>query len=279
LRNQKKKMLKLPIKSFSLEIDSGKPSTSSSSTNNNNSTTIFDSPSTKAKKYMGGLQLTPLMSKLTLLAMNENENLASSFTNTNVDMTPSYYDTPVDNANKSLFSRIAKVDEENIELQQSSEMKRVDLFIIGHQNMSLLVLADENLCNQQMVQQMFEITVNRLSRLEQKLNDVINVTVDLKANDYSFVEFDKSWHVLQRGGSYDLQSTLLMHDNFTDNRNVSDIIVRTNDSIIYGHNSGESEVYYQHAAKQQNGFPAPSEFTIISQAKRKLERDQSVVLF
>lgn len=284
MRNQKKKLLKLPIKSFSLDLssDTGKPSTSKAAAIE---TSIFDSPSTKTKKNMGGLQLTPLMSKLTLLAMNENENFSSGFSSFDLP-TPNYYDTPTDNTNRTLFNRLSKVDEEkhdehttNDVNEHSNEMKRVDLLVIGHQNMTLMVIAYENLCDELMVQQMFEICVNRLTRLESKLNEVINVTVDLKASEYSFMTFDHNWNVLQRSGTYDQQTAILIHDNFTTNKNISDVIVRTNDSLIYGHNSGGLEVFYQHPAKQQSGFLAPSEFTIISQAKRKLERDQSIVLF
>lgn len=285
LRNQKKKMMRLPIKSFSLEMDSGKPSTNSAS----NNTSIFDSPSTKAKKYTGSLQLTPLMSKLTLLAMSENENFSSGFSSFDLP-TPNYYDTPIDNTNRTIFSRLSKVDEEKHEATdeaiESSEMKRVDLFVCGQQNMTLMVIADEDVMksDQQIVQAMFEICVNRLSRLEQKLNEIINVTVDLKASDYSFMNLDKQWDVVKRGGAWqqdDLQTLLLMHDNF-ENKNISDIIIRTNDSLLYGHNkSGESEIYYQQASQKQSsgGLPAPSDFTVISQAKRRLERDHSLVLF
>lgn len=288
LRNQKKKMMRLPIKSFSLEMDSGKPSTSSASVAST-STSIFDSPSTKTKKYMGSLQLTPLMSKLTLLAMSENENFSSGFSSFDLP-TPSYYDTPVDNTNRTLFNRLTKVEEEkpeaNDEDVETDEMKRVDLFVCGQQNMTLMVIADEGLMksDQQIVQSMFEICVNRLSRLEQKLNEIINVTVDLKASDYAFMNLDKQWDVLKRGGAWqqnDLQTLHLMHENFED-QNVSDIIIRTNDSVLYGHNkAGESEIYYQHASQKQSsgGLPAPSDFTIISQAKRRLERDHSLVLF
>jgi hypothetical protein len=293
LRNQKKKMLKLPIKSFSLDIGSSSsssaaPSTSSAAnTNKNTNTSIFDSPSTKTKKYMNGLQLTPLMSKLTILAMSENENFSSGFSSFDMP-TPNYYDTPIDNVNRSLFNRLSKVDEEKHEsthdddrdddVHFNSEMKRVDLLVCGQQNMALLVIAHENSCDHQMVQQMFEISLNRLNRLEQKLNDVMNVTVDLKASDYSFMTFDKQWNVMQRSGAYDAASTLLMHDIFAKNDKTSDIILKTNESIVYGHNSGDKEIFYQHATKQ-SGSLIPSEFTIISQAKRKLERDQSVVLF
>jgi hypothetical protein len=270
LRNQKKKMLKLPIKSFSLDVDS---STSSGPSNIN----IFDSPSSKRKL---GLQLTPLMSKLTLLAMNENEYLSNES-----QTTPNhYYETPVDSCNRNIFNRLAKVDEEEkCEVPNdsiNSEMKRVELFVHGEKNLTLMIAADENVFNEEIIQQLFDICVNRLSRLE-KLNDLINVTYDIKANDYSFVTIDKDWDVLQKsGGSYDLQSTSLMHDQFYENKNLTDIIIKTNDAVIYGHNNGSAEAFFQHPAKLQNGpFPAPSEFSIMSSAKRTLERDQSFVLF
>lgn len=287
LRNQKKKMMRLPIKSISLETDSGKPSTSASVSST--SASIFDSPSTKTKKYMGSLQLTPLMSKLTLLAMSENENFSSGFSSFELP-TPSYYDTPVDNPSRTLLNRLSKVDEERHEAVEedcdADEMKRVDLLVCGEKNMTLMILAEENLMksDQQIVQAMFEICVNRLSRLEQKLNEIINVTVDLKASDYSFMNLDKNWDILKRGGAWqqnDLQALLLMHDNF-ENKNISDIIIRTNDSVLYGHcKNDESEIYYQHASQKQSsgGLPAPSDFTIISHAKRRLERDHSLVLF
>lgn len=273
LRNQKKKMMRLPIKSISLETDSGKPSTSSGSIGSNAS--IFDSPSTKTKKYMGTLQLTPLMSKLTLLAMSENENFS------NFDLpTP----TPVEN---KTFNRLSKVDEEKHEdecFDESDKMRRVDFFVCGQQNMTLMVIANEDLMksDQQIVQSFFEICVNRLSRLEQKLNEIINVTVDLKASEYSFMNLDKQWDVLKRGGAWqqnDLQTILLMHDNFA-NKNISDIVIRSSDSLLYGHHKpGESEIFYQHAQKQSGGLPAPSDFNVLSQAKRRLERDHSLVLF
>lgn len=228
------------------------------------------------------------MSKLTLLAMSENENFSSGFSSFDLPTPNGYYDTPVDNTNRTLFNRLTKVEEEKHEEEvvETNEMRRVDLFVCGQQNMTLMVIAEEDLIksDQQIVQAMFEICVNRLSRLEQKLNEIINVTVDLKASDYSFMNLDKEWDVLKRGGAWqqnDLQALLLMHDNFT-NKSISDIIMKTNDSVIYGHNkSGESEIYYQHASQKQcsGGLPAPSDFTIISQAKRRLERDHSLVLF
>lgn len=71
----------------------------------------------------------------------------------------------------------------------------------------------------------------RLNRLEMKLNDIININLDNgdKSNDYSFINLDKKWEILKRGGGLqllDLQSLLLMHNNFAGNSKLSDIILR-----------------------------------------------------
>lgn len=261
----------------------GKASTSTSNTMQNTAS-IFDSPSTKTKKYMGGLQLTPLMSKLTMLAMSENENFSSSGFSSFDLPTPNYCDTPIDHANRTLMSRLTKVDESKVEstsdvVKESTEMKRVDLFVCGQQNMTLMVIVDEDTCDHPMVQSIFEICVNRLCRMEQRLNDINNVTVDLKASEYGFINLDKAWEVTKRSGAWqksDLQTLQLVHDHFS-NKNISDVIIRNTDSVVYGHNkSAECEIYYQHAASQSS---TTSDFMIVSQAKRRLERDHSLVLF
>lgn len=56
---------------------------------------------------------------------------------------------------------------------------------------------------------------------------------------------------------------------------------RTEDSVLYGYQSGETEVYFHQAAGRiSSGLPAPTDKmgTIIDSAKR-LERDHSLILF
>lgn len=224
----KKKMLKLPLKSLSLDLDPEKPSTSAAYV----PSSIFDSPSTRAKKYMGGLQLTPLMTKLTALAMSENENLL------NYDLpTPSSFysaETPVEGTSKMFLNRLNKAKEEkpDFNLGSESEVKRVTLFVCGQQNMTLMLLLDEKSnSNQQLIQRMFDLCVSHLNKLETKLNDIINVdNLENKTNsDYSFINFDKKWDILKRGGGWqidDLQSLLLIHNDFAENSKLSDIILR-----------------------------------------------------
>ncbi len=226
----KKKMLKLPLKSLSLDQDPEKPSTSAAYV----PSSIFDSPSTRTKKYMGGLQLTPLMTKLTALAMSENDNFSNYDPPT---PTSSYYsaDTPIDNnPNKMFLNRLNKAKEEKpeINLGSESEIKRVTLFVCGQQNMTLMLLLDEKSTNnQQLIQKMFDLCVSHLNKLETKLNDIINVdNLENKTNsDYSFINFDKKWDLLKRGGGWqinDLQSLLLIHNDFNENPRLSDIILR-----------------------------------------------------
>lgn len=221
----KKKMLKLPLKSLSLELDSDKPSTSSS---------IFDSPSTKTKKYMGGLQLTPLMTKLTALAISENDNFSSGFSSFDIP-TPSYYsaETPIENPAKLFMNRLNKAKDEKPENPGSlDELKRVTLFVCGQQNMTLMQLLDEKATNnQQLIQSMFDLCISHLSKLESKLNDIINVNnLENKASsDYSFINFDKKWDILKRGGAWqneDLQALLMLHSDFSKDSKISDFVLR-----------------------------------------------------
>ena len=229
--------------------------------------TVSETSKPKRNK-VGSIPLTPLMNKLSILA----ENTSDSFT-----------DTPNDSSNlisiieeKMLQTLIENAVEADL---NSSEMKRVELGVFNEKNMTLMVLAEESVFDQKMIQQMFELCLNRLSRLEQKLSDAMKVSVDLKANDYSFISLDKKWGLLQKSGNYDSQSTLLMMDHIRENKKLTDIVLRTADTVVYG-NAGNAgnKVFYQNSVKMQNGVPVPSEFNIISAAKRKLERDQSLIL-
>lgn len=56
---------------------------------------------------------------------------------------------------------------------------------------------------------------------------------------------------------------------------------RGDDSVIYGHQSIDSSVFYKQPAQFQNGLPPPADAmgTIFKHAKRQLERDHSLILF
>lgn len=136
VKNSRKKMLMLPLKSLTTEKEFVKPMATSGSL-------ILESPSL-SKNFMGNLQLTPLMSKLTLLAMTETEIHSSGFSSFDIQTpTTNYYsnlETPIDN---KFFSSRLKTEDDIVE-DESDEMVKVDLFICGQQNMSLILIMDEN---------------------------------------------------------------------------------------------------------------------------------------
>lgn len=55
---------------------------------------------------------------------------------------------------------------------------------------------------------------------------------------------------------------------------------RDDDSIIYGHHSGKTEVYYLQAANGNAGLPPPTDpmGLVPLKAKRRLERDHAIIL-
>lgn len=56
---------------------------------------------------------------------------------------------------------------------------------------------------------------------------------------------------------------------------------RGDDSVIYGHQSIGSRLFYKQSASSQCGLPPPADVmgTISKQARRHLERDHSIILF
>ena len=151
IKSSRKKMLMLPLKSLTTDKELDKTTVTTGSL-------ILESPSL-SKNFMGSLQLTPLMSKLTLLAMNENDIHSSGFSSFEMQTpTTNYYsnlETPIDN--KFFLSRL-KNEEEAVE-DESDEMVKVDLFICGQQNMSLILIMDENSSSSQTLVQSMVITI------------------------------------------------------------------------------------------------------------------------
>lgn len=133
--SENRKSLSLPIKSLNLEP--GKESSSDISVNSS----IFDEPARRSK--FSGIQLTPLMNKLTILAMADERSsgFSSWDTTPGVDVQPF---TPID-GNK-LFKRrqSLKFEETSFEDSNGESLQKVELFVCGQQNMTLLLLLEEN---------------------------------------------------------------------------------------------------------------------------------------
>jgi hypothetical protein len=270
---QRKKMMRLPIKSITstaLENDSGRPSTSSIS-----DASTFDSP--KSRKY--SLQLTPLMAKLTSLALLDN------------DLTPNF--TPVDILSKKITSASAIKTSQNEDIRITNfinqDMKKLDLLIYQQHNTKLIVLGEANFFheNETIVQSIFELCNNRLGKLEQKINNLADATAtnEVKNNDYSFMNINQLWDIKQRCGSFNYSDIHNVHliNEFFNRKTFSDVILYDGNEggLLYGSTkSDESEVYYKcNSQKVHGGLPAPfTDFDIVK-VRKLLERDHSMVLF
>lgn len=111
---------------------------------------IFELPS--QRKKMAGIQLTPLISKLSVLAMTDERSSGFS----SWDTTPGVDVPTPSEAGKQLFRRRSSTKFEDVpELDGANGMQKVELFVCGQQNMTMFLLMDENCGHkQELVQSM-----------------------------------------------------------------------------------------------------------------------------
>ncbi|GAB0086505.1 Intu_longin_3 domain-containing protein [Sergentomyia squamirostris] len=267
---EKRKSLSLPLKSLSME-----------STNSGSDAEM----SAKQKiKLTGGIPLTPLMSKLSILALNDERSSGFS----SWDTTPGHIETPID-INKSLFRRrssAARIEEPELEGETSSQ--KVEMFLCGHQNMTMILLMEENsAAKQEVVHAMWEICIARLTKIENALHKILNVNVDgltdKSDTNYSFICLDPKWDIIHRGGPWTTEELLIledMHMDFKVNPTFTESIIRCEESIVYGYQCGDTQIFYKQPVHSHRGLPPPADAmgNVSLIAKRRLERDHSVIL-
>ncbi|KAH8394913.1 hypothetical protein KR222_010442 [Zaprionus bogoriensis] len=255
----------------------------------------------------GGVPLTPLMAKLSVLALHET--------------TPIEIQTPL--TSSKVFARRSslKCDDAvdalaafscapSAQLNAPADgLQRTELYVCGQQNMTLLLLMEEGCCRQQaIVQKMFDICVAKFPHMESQLNQTLNVNVEGDKRDgsnYSFMCIDAKWDALQRNGPWnplELSTLESMHrDLHQPSAQLTDLILRyliskrsiciyvilmstsscsSHDSVFYGYKCGRSEFFYKEPTHQINGIPPPSDpiGNIQMRAKARLERDHSYML-
>uniref|UniRef100_A0A1B0D979 CCZ1/INTU/HSP4 first Longin domain-containing protein n=1 Tax=Phlebotomus papatasi TaxID=29031 RepID=A0A1B0D979_PHLPP len=237
--SEKRKSLTLPLKSLSMDSNAAN----------------FPEVSMKAKPKLSGIPLTPLMTKLSILAANDERSSGfSSWSTTPGHMEASVL-TPID-INKSLSRRrssAAKIEEADSLEENESTSQKVELFICGHQNMTMVLLMEESSAQkQEIVQSMWEICISRLTKIENSLHKILNVNVDglvdKSDGNYSFICFDPKWDVIHRG--------------------------------VYGYQCGDTQIFYKQPVHSHKGLPPPADAmgNVSLIAKRRLERDHSVIL-
>lgn len=229
----------------------------------------------------GRLQLTPLMAKLTALAMNDERCMGNGGAGGGGEL------TPIDPLPVKRRPSIPRSEAADAELPDDGKLHKVDLFACGQQNMTMIVLLEENaLRKHEMVQTLFEVCVSRLTKLEANLHQVLNLNVegDKGEGNYSFMEIDnKKWGLIDKVGPWsaeDLAAVEAMHNDLKGNKNFTEIMLRSDENILYGYKSGDVEVFYQQPQSGTAGIPPPSDImgVVSSVARRRLERDHTIVL-
>ncbi|XP_076228176.1 Hermansky-Pudlak syndrome 4 protein isoform X1 [Nomia melanderi] len=249
------------------------------------------------KKKLDGLQLTPLMSKLSLLADERTSGFCSRETTPSEFRDLSGFSTATNQMIKQKLEAVNKEigsdGEDELEedwLTASKDeisLEASELFLCGHQNMVLVLLMESGTANNpDLIHTLWHTCVSTLGKLETRLQQCLE---PLPSNEnkelYSILNIDHQWDTINRSGLWgvtELDIVSCLHDRFSRASNLTDIIVRTEDTVVYGNQCGNIEVFYQQAVapNTSGGLPTPADLMgIVSlKAKRRLERDHGIVL-
>lgn len=161
-----RRSMSLPLKSLNApEEDGGRQKSTSESGS------VFDLPQ---KRKLEGLQLTPLMSKLSLLADERTSGFCSRETTPSEFRDLSSFSTATNQMIRSKLDAVSKddVSDEEDDLDQDwisskreeSSLEKVELFLCGQQNMVLVLLMEDNVGNNR------ELINSLVSRSKKRLN-------------------------------------------------------------------------------------------------------------
>lgn len=99
-----------------------------------------------SRKKSNGMQLTPLMTKLSILAMHEEGSSGCA----SWDTTPGIeFATPIDGAAKFIRRKSSVKFDELIGGTDTEEMQKCELFICSQQSITMILLMEENSCEKQ----------------------------------------------------------------------------------------------------------------------------------
>lgn len=236
----------------------------------------------------GGLAITPLMAKLSHLAMDRYGTVMTPADPTPCEpkeiTLPNRVETPMVPFPK-LLPRLSQSDFDDF---QGEGNKEAVLLVCGLQSMSLLLLMDPSAISAELLKTLCDVTFPSLEHLEQSLNhslDHVPASGNSGADSYSFLCIDPAWDTVHKGGVWsgpELELVGSLHRDFQDQPNLTEICVRVHESLVYGYQCGRSEVFYQQqqAGQTSIGLPTPADLmgTVPLKARRRLERDHGIVL-
>ncbi|ODM90842.1 Hermansky-Pudlak syndrome 4 protein [Orchesella cincta] len=175
------------------------------------------------------------------------------------------------------------------------------LFIYGLGSMRLLLLLEKDRgSNHELIKSLscslnwlllldfsqWECGSSSLSELETAISNVEEQTMSTTASQhdhYCYLHYESVWRSLAHGGrnhSMDFDVVQQMHQDFNVYPNISELIIRGEDHVVYGYQCVGSEVFYQQSAGLQPGLPMPSDLMgkVPLKAKKRLERDHNILL-
>uniref|UniRef100_A0A182PTC0 CCZ1/INTU/HSP4 first Longin domain-containing protein n=1 Tax=Anopheles epiroticus TaxID=199890 RepID=A0A182PTC0_9DIPT len=278
-----RRALSLPIKSFNLNDD---PPTSMRG-GSNGGTSSGQELFTRRKST---LELTPLMTKLTVLALNDTESSGVSSWDTtpgcsyNMAISPQEY-IPQRRKSQDIISQPAATSN-GVPAGDENSLVKVDLFVCVQQNMTLILVMQEKNCkNQRLVQTLFESCVSKFLRIENDIQLAMNINVDGfdKTDGYSLIALDSDWDVAKKNGPWnglELQTAESLHTYFKKSNIVTEVTLKSQEIVLYGYQCGMRELFYTQIANAQGGLPPPQDVmgAVPLCAKRRIERDHFALL-
>ncbi|CAH1638405.1 unnamed protein product [Spodoptera littoralis] len=272
----RRKSLSLPLKSLNESTDSQIGS---------------ESEATSFKKKLTGVQLTPLMEKLSHLAFSDKSSGYSSRVMTPLELreflTPaaerqiSFTDRPKTQQQDSESDDDSDSDLELLP-EYSKHAVKCALFVSGLHNMALLALLDTDAANNvETINTLWETSLNALGPIEQKCIEPLAAVGD--ATDYSYLTLDPDWGTVRKGGPWaalDIATMGLIHNEFAEDPEMSEFILRSDESVVVGSVCGGAQVYYQEKGPRGAGPPPPSDVLAAAplRARRRLHRDHATLL-
>lgn len=242
-------------------------------------------------KYTGPLQLTPLLSKLNMLAheekpsgISEKDKTCSELSDIKFSKIHEESTIPANKENRKRTEKSSK--QKKIEEGcQSTLPKEACLYIYRQQHMTMaLVLELSAAQDPEIIHSLWQTSVNGLNHLEARLKHCLEYFPPTDVSEqYSFLCLDPNWDVLHRGGPWgpsELDTVSCLHESFIHSPNLTEVVVRCEDRTVYGYQCGNTEVFYQQSTGDTAGLPTPSDLmgTVSLKARRRLERDHGIVL-
>lgn len=230
-KEEKRKSLTLPIQAINLEPLGDSIKSPVKEEDDDLGDTFADRP---VKRVRPDFPVTPLMSKI-IAQFPFDSTWSSGFSSST--LTPVM--TPID-CNKAFMRRRSSITKVNEEVEEEEErlaatdLQKIELFVCGQHNMTMLIAMEENSGQgEELVQTLWEKCISRLPKIESNLLQTLNVNVDgvVDKNDmnYSFMCFDPSWDVIQQGGHWttaELQVLEDLHADFKENSSFTETLVR-----------------------------------------------------